>query len=459
MRMRLCYICLDEDDDDDGKPLVRDCSCRGDSAGFAHQSCIVQFAEQKSKEATAKDDPSSFNAVTFAEYWRTCPNCKQRYQKKLSVDLTSAFVSFAERTYGHDGNSDMDKWRVMKSLQFKITASASFLREQGLFPCREESATLSKDDVIDDCESAIKRLLGMVDEMKNDKKMNGWVHKSKTSLEYQYYKVLCGDYESHGYIYRGFLHAMDRSEEGVKNTIKNYEKARVILSMLGLDVRAAGIERNLVVARAQLASFGKNPYDIMRENSAVLLENAKMKYEHSIGKFGATSVSAIESGLACLVHMEDVFEAERLAMKLAANSHQAHGPDHSCTKLAVELLDFRKRRYVEVPPSVRLFLALRYEDDGEICVVKGPIAEPRREDDEQVFRIDRKNILPRETCIVICHGLVRASYLNGEVGVVKECRKIGTEMRYLVHFENKRHKHALVKMENLRIAFDLPDKK
>jgi hypothetical protein len=69
-----------------------------------------------------------------------------------------------------------------------------------------------------------------------------------------------------------------------------------------------------------------------------------------------------------------------------------------------------------VPPSVRLlvtltnsltlapdaelhFLALRYEDDGEICVVEGPIAEPRREDDEQVFRIDRKNILLRIPCM------------------------------------------------------------
>lgn len=44
------------------------------------------------------------------------------------------------------------------------------------------------------------------------------------------------------------------------------------------------------------------------------------------------------------------------------------------------------------------------EDDGEICVVKGPIAEPRREDDEQVFRVDRKIILPRVPCVVICHG-------------------------------------------------------
>lgn len=79
-------------------------------------------------------------------------------------------------------------------------------------------------------------------------------------------------------------------------------------------------------------------------------------------------------------------------------------------------------------------------------------------DDEQVFRVDRKNILPRIPCVVICHGFVRAAYLNGEVGVVREYREIGTEMRYLVHFENKRH-NALVKLENLRIAFDLADKK
>jgi E3 ubiquitin-protein ligase DOA10 len=44
-----CYICLGEDDENE---LVWDCSCRGDSAGFAHQSCIVQYAEQKSKEVT-----------------------------------------------------------------------------------------------------------------------------------------------------------------------------------------------------------------------------------------------------------------------------------------------------------------------------------------------------------------------------------------------------------------------
>lgn len=37
-----CYFCLEEGDDEEGKPPVRDCSCRGDSAGFAHFSCLYK---------------------------------------------------------------------------------------------------------------------------------------------------------------------------------------------------------------------------------------------------------------------------------------------------------------------------------------------------------------------------------------------------------------------------------
>ena len=43
----MCFICLGEGDDDEGGPLVRDCSCRGDSAGFAHLSCIIQTQSKK----------------------------------------------------------------------------------------------------------------------------------------------------------------------------------------------------------------------------------------------------------------------------------------------------------------------------------------------------------------------------------------------------------------------------
>jgi len=176
-------------------------------------------------------------------------------------------------------------------------------------------------------------------------------------------------YMVHGYMYRGTLHCMDHSEEGVKNAIKNFEKARIILSML--DLISGPQDWNVILC---LRGPSWPVLERIKNNSDILQEN----HHNNIGKFGATSVSAIQSGLACLLHMEDVFEAERLSMKLAADRRQAHGPDHSCTKLAVESLNFRKRRYVAIPPDTKLFLALRYEDDGEICVLKGPMAEPRR---------------------------------------------------------------------------------
>ncbi len=44
-----CYICLDGGPDEKGKPLARDCSCRGDSNGFFHMSCFIEYAKEKSK--------------------------------------------------------------------------------------------------------------------------------------------------------------------------------------------------------------------------------------------------------------------------------------------------------------------------------------------------------------------------------------------------------------------------
>jgi hypothetical protein len=58
---------------------------------------------------------------------------------------------------------------------------------------------------------------------------------------------------------------------------------------------------------------------------------------------------------------------------------------------------------------------------------------------------------------VICHGLVSASHLNGELGDVRDVKKNETGIRLAVHFEKKGAKSALVKPENLRIVFELPD--
>ena len=87
------------------------------------------------------------------------------------------------------------------------------------------------------------------------------------------------------------------------------------------------------------------------------------------------------------------------------------------------------------------------------CIVQGPIEDPRRLCNEMTLRVPSDEILPLKGCPVICHGLVKASHLNGKVG------DRGTRRgdRIEVHFEDKSQKSAaLVKPENLRIAFDLP---
>ena len=105
-----CYICLDEGPDEAGKPLVRDCSCRGDTAGFAHLYCIIEFAKQKSKQAADSD------LAGFSTPWDECNNCNQLFQNQVALDLSSAFYLFAEEAYGFPGNGKWDKMKVMTGL-------------------------------------------------------------------------------------------------------------------------------------------------------------------------------------------------------------------------------------------------------------------------------------------------------------------------------------------------------
>ena len=103
------------------------------------------------------------------------------------------------------------------------------------------------------------------------------------------------------------------------------------------------------------------------------------------------------------------------------------------------------------------FLALRYENYGEICVVRGPITNPRNMEDERIYQVDSHLIIPCVDCTVICHGLVSASHLNGRLGVVRNAKQDQTGTSRLgVIFEKKSPKSALVKPVNTRIAFELP---
>jgi hypothetical protein len=86
----------------------------------------------------------------------------------------------------------------------------------------------------------------------------------------------------------------------------------------------------------------------------------------------------------------------------------------------------------------------------------GPIKEPIEIEHEMTYHIANNLVIPKQGCAVICHGLMSASYLNGELGEVRYMKQDETGIRLGVNFEKKGVKSALVKPSNLRIAFELP---
>ena len=106
-------------------------------------------------------------------------------------------------------------------------------------------------------------------------------------------------------------------------------------------------------------------------------------------------------------------------------SHCVHGPEHRVTFDPDKLLEKCKERYVVMLPDDKPFQALRYENDGEILVVQGPLTWPRNNADERIYQAENNLVLPQKGSAVICHGLVSASHLNGKLGEVRNMKEDG----------------------------------
>ena len=83
-----CYICLENSSID--QPLLRNCACRGD-AGWAHVACLAEFAASKTEEvldAQRRNGPS----IDILPFWETCGLCKTSYMQNMALAIADAFV-------------------------------------------------------------------------------------------------------------------------------------------------------------------------------------------------------------------------------------------------------------------------------------------------------------------------------------------------------------------------------
>ena len=439
--------------DEEGQHLVRNCSCRGNDAGYAHLSCLVKYAEQKCKQACERD------MAAFSVPWKICTNCKQSFQGQLSIDMASAFISFTETTYGHPGNSKDDKVKVLFSHRMMILILDKIQDITDIAHC-DIDGNPSKDTI--EREKPLRKLLSMVDQTKLELKMNSWVHLPKDSEEYGYYRLLCGDFEAFAYDLLGDLISARGyiTGKGIQSGIFHYKKARAIYSLVSRKDKAKFMDNKISTLSGMLQAQEVNPDAFIDGNS--IFQGVKKNFEDDLNTHGMNSEVTIGSGLSyarLLLSLTRRIEAERIVTKVATASLRVHGPGHKTTCEAEMLAKECKERRVSVLPDCKEFQVLRYKSNGNICVVTGPITKPRLVEDERLYRVANKLVIPGKGCPVICHGLVSASHLNGELGEVRDFKDNEVGLRLVVYFEKKGAKPSLVKLENLRIVFELPDEK
>jgi hypothetical protein len=286
-----CWICLceggDGDDDDGEESLVRDCSCRGESAGYAHKSCIIQFATMKSTETSAKNNTPNFDMPTFERAWHTCPNCNQQYQNLLRLDIASAYLEFAESTYGHpDNNGDLDKRKIMNALKVNIDSILETYR--GVHKLMR--VEVMKPALRVQGENLLNKLLSMTLQVKKDTAIASWRHMPKASYEYQEYKKFSCAYEAYSYERLGMFYGIDATKESYLIAIRHWEKALVIFKLIGCESESNFTANQIAKARDVLREGNGTTAPIRQDTKISAVKSLNERYQHELKHLANTII-------------------------------------------------------------------------------------------------------------------------------------------------------------------------
>ena len=410
-----CWLCLGEGPDASGMPLVRNCSCRG-SSGYAHLSCIIRYAEI--------DGRTSYQTCgNIGTAFQECRNCKQEYQNSLRYHLERARVSFVEREFSHD------HMMILRALIHRIRVLDV-----------ENDADRAEGD-----QNCFK-MNSIIDEMKRGHSQCEWSGELMKIEAVVLYVT-------------GLFYMKIGTEESLKEALEYFGSAIYLLKLLGDELNVLLAQRNIAKIEAAF-----NGGDIISQDEGSDLLLSRRQYRYWLGKCGEQHPITIRRGelLAHALYCSNQgVAAERLLTKLAAVSRQVHGPSHNCTLSATSALKDIKERRVFVESRQQWFYALRYENEGMSCVVKGPVAasaggsSSTQEDHMKMITLSLpvSDVFPGPGTPVVCQGLsAERTHLNGKIGDIRGFN----EGKFEVHFEGSAFGPAIVKPENLRIMFDLP---
>ena len=216
-----CCICLVDGLDNKEQLARRHCSC-----SVIHLTCLVACAKEKSKRALIKD------LNEFSLPWTECLNCKQIYQNDdISMYLSNAFLLFAEVEYGASRKGKWDKFRLMTALQTKLSVLTKMVKSMDNRSDDLNAGMLKAENVM-----LIKKLLSMVNQMKEDLIMYDRVKMPQNSHQYE----LCEIFEARAYLHYGGNTCLDVA-------IRKYAKARSIYKLMG-NIEMSKAMTNIIAA-------------------------------------------------------------------------------------------------------------------------------------------------------------------------------------------------------------------
>jgi len=334
----VCYICLDNGPDESGQPIRRDCSCRGSDCGFAHISCLAKFAEQKTEEW------DGYSVGDLSEPWVMCPCCLQPHQNELAVDLANVFVSYVVKRHSSD------LLLYLYALDHLLCALVA--RSINGIKMKTESIRVAN-------------------------KMLFVIRKLKTDCRYRF-DLCITIIESSVYNRLGQITLVE-DFDGYKKAIKYFEKCRDLAKAVHYSEGVAIADNNIIGTKKV---YGK---DISSDD---YLKRALAFHKLQLDVLGQGSIDTIKAALNVAIALKGTNQrrqAEELLSKLIETSERVHGQEHNITKL-IESERVQKVA-IGVGKEWKLFKFVKLKEDGNKCIVQGPILEPRCIQTEKLFTV------------------------------------------------------------------------
>ena len=127
-----CWICLEEGPDEAGEPLVRNCSCRGETSAGYHISCLINYAKSKTQRLIERSiELNDFNSMKST--WLLCPNCSGPYFGSVGNRMADAVMETTQHLpYTH--------WVRYEALTSSVEQRILILSQNVVFPCSDSQA-------------------------------------------------------------------------------------------------------------------------------------------------------------------------------------------------------------------------------------------------------------------------------------------------------------------------------